>query len=97
MLKNLPLFISPLALKFTLIYKSTDCLYIDTTIYKEITKILHNALKHVHGNSLWKIFLLNKGGCYSREYLKNYNEFNSEVSLGQYFPSYRYQTCHKSY
>ena len=25
---------------------------IDTAIYKEIIKILHNALKHVHGNSL---------------------------------------------
>lgn len=52
MLKNLPLFISPLALKFTPIYSSTDCLYINTAIYKEIIQILHNALKHVHGNSL---------------------------------------------
>ena len=81
MLKNLPLFISPLALKFTLIYKSTDCLYIDT-IYKEIIKILHNALKHVHGNSLWNFFFLISVAVILREYLKNYNEFNSEVSLG---------------
>ena len=80
MLKNLPLFISPLALKFTLICKSTDCLYIDT-IYKEIIKILHNALKHVHGNSLWNSFLISVA-VILREYLKNYNEFNSKVSLG---------------
>ena len=39
MLKNLPLFISPLALKFTPIYSSTDCLYINTAIYKEIIQI----------------------------------------------------------